>query len=105
MWLDRRLELLRLPAVQARVNVDDFDGNYRRNAQLAQVRAWRNQIVHNAALGNVDVTEVDDVVRGLLAAFPFGADWAQNWVREPERCPVSAASLSRLVTDLQGWLG
>ncbi|THF70972.1 hypothetical protein E7T06_05300 [Deinococcus sp. Arct2-2] len=109
MGLKEKLQLLRAPALGV-PDVDVFDaGDPRRAAPhpaLAQVRSWRNRVVHQGSTPkdmNLDV--LDKVVRDLLAAFPFQAAWAKAWVADPDAAPVSAAAISRLTGELQAWVG
>lgn len=101
--LKQKLTLLRAPSLQV-ANVEVFDANT--NTHLEQVRQWRNDVVHDGqTLDDAKLTQVDDVVRGLLAAFPFRTEKARGWVSKPEDCPVSAVSLAHMISALESWLG
>lgn len=108
MSLREKLAVLRAPALGLE-NVDVFDAGDRRtvpNPPLAQVRDWRNLALHQGRVaGEVDLMDVDGVVRRLLGAYPWKEPWARAWAANPDACPVSAVGLGQLADDLYGWVG
>ena len=108
MNLKEKLALLRAPALGV-PNVDRFDAGDRRavpNPQLAQVREWRNAVMHQGRVpADVDLNMVDEVVTALLGEYPFQTPWGKDWAGKPSAAFVSAVALQRLADELHGWAG